>query len=53
MISCLTTLFVFGTLSFSSHPALQALGTTTGLGLLLSFLFAPVALLWVRGPHAA
>jgi predicted exporter len=45
LMSCLTTVFVFGTLAFSSQPALQAIGVTTGIGILLSYLLAPVTLL--------
>ena len=44
LMSCLTTAFVFGTLAFSSQPALQAIGVTTGVGVLLSYLMAPVTL---------
>lgn len=44
LLSCLTTAFVFGTLAFSSQPALQAIGVTTGVGILLSYLLAPVTL---------
>lgn len=44
LLSCLTTVFVFGTLALSSQPALRAMGVTTGAGILLSFLFAPLAL---------
>jgi predicted exporter len=44
LISCLTTALVFGTLAFSSQPALRAIGVTTGLGILLSYAFAPVTL---------
>jgi predicted exporter len=35
---------VFGVLALSSNPALSAIGWTTGLGILLSFSFAPIAL---------
>jgi len=45
LMSCLTTAFVFGTLAFSSQPALQAIGVTTGIGILLSYVLAPVTLL--------
>jgi predicted exporter len=45
LMSCLTTAFVFGTLAFSSQPALRSIGVTTGVGILLSYLLAPVALL--------
>ncbi|HEY5658639.1 MAG TPA: MMPL family transporter [Myxococcota bacterium] len=44
LMSCLTTAFVFGTLAFSSQPALQSIGLTTGVGIVLSYLLAPVAL---------
>ncbi len=41
LLSCLTTVFVFGALAISEHPALRAIGITTGFGVLLAFLFAP------------
>lgn len=44
LLSCLTTVLVFGTLALSSQPSLRAIGLTTGLGILLSFLMAPVTL---------
>jgi predicted exporter len=44
LMSCLTTTFVFGTLAFASQPALQAMGVTTGVGILLSYLLSPLAL---------
>lgn len=44
LLSCLTTACVFGALSFSSQPALRAIGVTTGLGILLSYGLAPVSL---------
>ncbi|MBW2664899.1 MAG: hypothetical protein JRE13_01300, partial [Deltaproteobacteria bacterium] len=44
LLSCLTTAFVFGALAFSSQPSLRAIGITTGVGVLLSFLLAPVTL---------
>ena len=43
LVACLTTLFVFGTLAISPHPALRAIGVTTGAGVVLCFLLAPVA----------
>jgi predicted exporter len=49
VLCCLTTVFTFGVLSLSVHPALRAVGTTVGLGVLLSLLTAPIALL-VLGP---
>jgi predicted exporter len=44
LMSCLTTAFVFGTLAFSSQPALRAIGVTTAVGILLSYALAPVTL---------
>ena len=44
-LSCLTTVFIFGTLAISQHAALRAMGSTTGLGILISFALAPVTLL--------
>jgi predicted exporter len=44
-LSCVTTVFIFGTLAISEHAALRAMGATTGLGILLSFALAPVTLL--------
>ncbi|MCZ6782696.1 MAG: MMPL family transporter [Proteobacteria bacterium] len=48
LVSCATTVFVFGTLAISFHPALRAIGLTVGLGILLALLFAPVSLLLVK-----
>jgi predicted exporter len=45
LLSCLTTVMVFGVLALSSNPALAAIGWTTGLGVSLSFILAPVALI--------
>lgn len=50
LLACLTTVFVFGMLSLSSHPVLQALGLTAGLGVLLAFLLSPIALVLVGVP---
>jgi predicted exporter len=44
LVSCLTTIFVFGTLALSEHPALRSIGLTTGIGILLAFLAAPAVL---------
>ncbi len=44
MACCLSTLLSFGLLGMSSNPALQAIGVTTGLGVLLSLILAPTAL---------
>jgi predicted exporter len=48
-LSCATTIFIFGLLARSSHPVLNAVGLTTGAGVLLSFLLAPAALV-MAGP---
>jgi predicted exporter len=50
IVSCLTTIFVFGTLALSEQPALRAIGITTGCGVLLSFLLAPLTFV-VAGAH--
>jgi predicted exporter len=52
LLCCLSTLLAFGTLAFSSHPALSAIGLTSGLGIALSFLFAPATLLLLRADEA-
>jgi predicted exporter len=44
LMSCLTTFFVFGTLALSSQPALRAIGTTTGIGIVLCYLLSPITL---------
>ncbi len=47
--ACATTVLSFGLLALSEHPALRALGLVTSIGVLLSMLMAPLALLAV-GP---
>jgi predicted exporter len=44
VLSCLTTALVFGSLALSEQPSLRSIGLTTGVGILLSLLMAPVAL---------
>lgn len=44
LVACATTVLSFGLLAFSSHPALAALGQTSALGVLFSFLLAPLSL---------
>ena len=44
-LGSITTVMTFGVLALSQHPALRALGVTIGVGILLSFLLAPLALL--------
>lgn len=48
LLCALTTVFSFGVMAISQHPALQAIGVTVGLGVLLSFFLAPLALLVVE-----
>lgn len=48
--SCLSTVCAFGLLALSHNPAMRALGFTTGVGVFLSFLFAPTALV-ILGPR--
>ncbi|NRA09322.1 MAG: MMPL family transporter [Myxococcales bacterium] len=45
VVACASTLLAFGLLSLSSFPALRPLGVTTGLGVLLSLLLAPMVVL--------
>ena len=51
-LGSITTVFTFGVLALSQHPALRALGITIGVGILLSFLLAPLALLLLRDRSA-
>src|SRR5690606_15585150 len=44
-IGCISTMLSFGALALSSAPALRALGVTIALGIVLSLLIAPTALL--------
>jgi len=52
-LGSITTVFTFGVLALSQHPALRALGVTIGAGILLSFLLAPLALLLLRDRSGA
>ena len=57
LLCCLTTILSFGTLALSSQPPLRAIGTTTGAGVALALVLAPVSLLALRvgkaeAPHA-
>ena len=45
VIACLSTVLAFGLLAMSDSPALRAIGVTVGLGVLLSLVLAPAALL--------
>ena len=52
LVSCilcaLTTVLSFGTLAISSQPPLRAIGLTTGIGISLALVLAPVSLLLLR-----
>ncbi len=55
LLCCFATVLGFGLLGRSQMPALRAIGLTTGLGVVLSLLLAPSALLLVPagpGPEA-
>ena len=45
VIACLSTVLAFGLLAMSASPALRAIGVTVGLGVLLSLVLAPAAML--------
>jgi predicted exporter len=54
ILCCLTTVLSFGTLAISSQPPLRAIGLTTGIGIFLALVLAPVSLLLLRvEPKAA
>lgn len=40
-VACASTCLAFGLLAFSAFPALRSLGAATGIGVILSLLFAP------------
>ncbi len=44
VVACGTTMLSFGLLAMSSNPALRALGTAVGAGVVLAMLLAPAAL---------
>ncbi len=48
MVSCLTSVFVFGVLALASQPVLRSIGLTTGVGVLLALALAPVTLALAR-----
>jgi predicted exporter len=41
LVSCLTSVFVFGSLALSGQPALRAIGLTTGTGILFALVLSP------------
>lgn len=47
VVSCVTTIFVFGVLALSGEPALRAIGLTTGIGVSLALLSAPAVMVLV------
>lgn len=47
LVACLSTVLAFGLLAMSSSPALHAIGLTVGLGVLLSLVLAPAAMVLV------
>jgi predicted exporter len=50
VVACLSTVFAFGLLGMSDNPALEAIGHTTGLGVIYALVLAPAAsLLLQRG----
>lgn len=52
LTACVMTVLSFGLLALSEHPALRALGEVVSIGVLLSMLMAPLALLAVRARRA-
>jgi predicted exporter len=48
LLCCLTTILSFGTLALSSQPPLRAIGLTTGAGVAVSLLLAPISLLLLK-----
>lgn len=49
IIACISTVLAFGLLGMSQNPALQAIGLTTGLGVLTSLVLAPTSLVLLGG----
>jgi predicted exporter len=45
VVSCLTTLFAYGSLALSAEPALRTIGATTGLGILFCLVLSPLSFL--------
>ncbi|MBW2377927.1 MAG: MMPL family transporter, partial [Deltaproteobacteria bacterium] len=48
LVSCLTSVFVFGALALSEQPALRAIGLTTGTGILFALTLSPAVLVLAR-----
>jgi len=47
-VGCLSTMLSFGALSMSEAPALVALGSSIGIGIVFALVLAPTALLFLR-----
>jgi predicted exporter len=48
LVSCVTSVFVFGILALSEQPVLRAIGLTTGVGVMLALTLSPIALALAR-----
>jgi len=48
LVSCVTSIFVFGVLALSEQPVLRSIGLTTGLGVLFALATAPAAIALAR-----
>jgi len=48
LVSCLTSVFVFGSLALSEQPALRAIGLTTGTGILFALVLSPAVFVLAR-----
>ncbi len=46
--ACLSTVFGFGLLALSAHPALSTIGLVAGVGVVASLIFAPTTLVLVK-----
>jgi len=44
LVSCMTSVFVFGILALSAQPVLRSIGLTTGVGVLLALALSPISL---------
>ncbi|MCB9726977.1 MAG: hypothetical protein H6744_06095 [Deltaproteobacteria bacterium] len=47
LVACLSTVFGFGLLALSDHPALETIGLVAGVGVTASFVLAPATLAWL------
>ena len=53
LVSCVTSIFVFGVLALSAQPVLRSIGLTTGLGVLFALAAAPAAIALARAKTGA